>query len=66
MFKRFYHINWTADRTGDTTNIAVKKLDDEVDRIYQTISQLMHGIEGHTHSGKSDDAPRLFELWRYE
>lgn len=66
LFNRFYRINWAPDKTGDTTNVAVKKLDDEIEKIYQLVSDLMHGLEGHKHSGKSGDAPRLFELWRYK
>lgn len=62
---RLYHINWAKDQTGDTTNVAVKKIDDEINNLYGVINRLMHGIDGHSHNGKRGEGPILFEVWRY-
>ncbi len=64
--KRLYQINWAKDKTGDTTKVAVKKLDDEVTNIYEVIGRLMHFRDGHKHTGKNGEGPRIFEIWRYD
>lgn len=65
-YSKRYPINWTKDASGDRTSQAVRKLDDENAAIYQILSNLMHAVNGHRHSGRTNDAPRIFELTRYK
>lgn len=66
MYQRSFHINWAKDKNGDKTSAAVRKLDEEINKIYGHMSSITHSVNGHKHTGEPNEAPRIIELWRYE